>query len=151
MKQQAYEAIIDQAILSEIEAARFYSNVAEKTADAFLKQLFQTFSKEEQKHRSILESFRKDASAGIHFKKVADLGVSETVPEPTLSMDMKPADAIALAMKKEESAMRQYTQLAEACSDSHQKAVFLELAAMEREHKAKIEAAFVDIGYPEVW
>jgi rubrerythrin len=29
--------------------------------------------------------------------------------------------------------------------------IFLELAAMERDHKAKLEAAFVDIGYPEVW
>ena len=66
-------------------------------------------------------------------------------------MDMQFADAIALAMKKEESAMRQYTQLADASEDSAQKQIFLELAAMEREHKAKMEAAFVDIGYPEVW
>jgi rubrerythrin len=82
---------------------------------------------------------------------VADFGISETVAEPVLSADMQPAEAIALAMKKEESAMRQYTRLADACKDGTQRKVFLELAAMEREHKSKMEAAFVDIGYPDVW
>lgn len=151
MKQQDYEDILDRAIQSEIEAAQFYSDVAGKTDDAFLKGLFQTFSREERKHRSILEGFRKDLTAAIHFEKVRDFAVSETVPEPALSVDMRPADAIALAMKKEEAAMRQYSLMAEASTDSQQKAIFLELAAMEREHKSKMEAAFVDIGYPEVW
>ena len=151
LKQQDYTHILEQAIQSEIEAARFYADVAGKTANAFLKKLFATFSAEEQKHRRILEGFRNDPSTLLHFERVPDLGVSQTVPEPVLSIEMRPADAIALAMKKEESAMRQYAQMAEACTDAQQKDVFLELAAMEREHKAKMEAAFVDIGYPEVW
>jgi len=151
MGQNAYLEILDRAIDSEIEAARFYSDVAAATTNNYLKELFTTFSKEEQKHRRILEGFRSHPSTAISFAKVPDFGVSETVPEPVLSIDMQPADAIALAMKKEESAMRQYSQLADACEDAGQKKIFLELAAMEREHKAKMEAAFVDIGYPEVW
>jgi rubrerythrin len=151
MGQKAYLAILDRAIDSEIEAARFYAGVAEMTSNEFLKEMFTTFSREEEKHRRILEGFRNDPTAVISFKKTSDFGVSETVPEPALSPDMQPAEAIALAMKKEESAMRQYTQLAEACKDANQRQVFLELASMERDHKAKMEAAFVDIGYPEVW
>ena len=151
MEQNAYLKIMDRAIESEMEAARFYSNVAEKTTNSYLKEMFITFSKEEQKHRRILEGFRNKPSSAISFAKVPDFGVSETIPEPVLSIDMQPADAIALAMKKEEEAMRQYSQLAAACEDAGQKNIFLELAAMEREHKAKMEAAFVDIGYPEVW
>jgi rubrerythrin len=151
MGKTAYLAILDRAIDSEIEAARFYARVAEMTTNAYLKEMFATFSREEEKHRRILEGFRTDPTKAISFEKVADFGISETVTEPTLSAEMQPSEAIALAMKKEEYAMRQYTQLAEACSDANQKKVFLELAAMEREHKAKMEAAFVDIGYPEVW
>ncbi len=151
MGQDAYLAILDRAIESEIEAARFYADVAEKTADSYLKEMFSTFSREEQKHRRILEGFRSDPAVVIHFEKVPDFGVSETVPEPILSIEMQPADAIALAMKKEEAAMRQYSQLAEACQDADQMKIFLELAAMERDHKSKMEGAFVDIGYPEVW
>jgi rubrerythrin len=151
MDQKKYLAILDRAIDSEIEASRFYARVAEMTTNSYLKEMFGTFSLEEQKHRSILEGFRADPATVIHFEKVADFGLSETVAEPALSADMQPADAITLAMKKEESAMRQYTAMADACNDESQRKVFLELAAMEREHKMKMEAAFVDIGYPEVW
>ena len=151
MKQSVYDDILEQAIRGEIEAAQFYSDVAEKSDNAYLKELFQTFSEEEKKHRQILESFRDDPSAAISFEKVPDFHVAETVDEPALSIDMTPADAIALAMKKEEAAMRNYTELAEVCTNPDRKKLFTELAAMERGHKNKLESAFVDIGYPEVW
>ena len=106
MEQNAYLKIMDRAIESEMEAARFYSNVAEKTTNSYLKEMFITFSKEEQKHRRILEGFRNKPSSAISFAKVSDFGVSETIPEPVLSIDMQPADAIALAMKKEGRAKR---------------------------------------------
>jgi rubrerythrin len=77
--------------------------------------------------------------------------VAETVEAPALSMEMKPADAFALAMKKEEEAMKQYTEMADMCSEEDKKQVFLDLAAMERDHKMKMETAFTDIGFPEVW
>ena len=47
--------------------------------------------------------------------------------------------------------MKQYADLAEACLDPRQKEVFLDLAAMERGHKLKMEKAFLDIGYTELW
>ena len=151
MKSKTYQAILDQAIEAEIEAAQFYLDVSQKTDNTFLKDLFLTFSGEEKKHRKILETFRNDPSMEINFDQVPDLHVSDTVQDPTLSIDMKPADAIALAMKKEEAAMRQYSQLAETCANPQHKKLFLELATMERGHKAKMESAFVDIGYPEIW
>ena len=54
-------------------------------------------------------------------------------------------------MKKEAAAMAQYTALAETCSEPDKKKIFLDLAAMERGHKLRMENAFVDIGFPEVW
>lgn len=151
MKNRTYQEILDGAIRGEIEAARFYANVAEKMESAFLKELFQTFSKEEQAHRKILEDFKKDPNGSVHFEATPDFHVSQTVDEPALTIAMKPAEAIALAMKKEEAAMEHYLELAQACNDPHQKKLFNELATMERGHKTKMEAAFVDIGYPEVW
>jgi rubrerythrin len=146
-----YQDILGQAIAAEIEAAQFYLEVSEKTNNDYLKKLFLTFSEEEKKHRDILENFRDDPSMKISFEKVPDFHVSETVDEPALSIEMTPAEAIALAMKKEEIAMQQYSQMAESSTNPEHKAIFLELAAMERGHKAKMESAFVDIGYPEVW
>ncbi len=151
MKDSIYEDILKRAIQGEIEAAEFYANVAEQSENTYIKDLFLSFSEEEKKHRQILEGFRQDPSAAVAFEKVPDFHVSETVDVPPLSMEMKPADAIALAMKKEEAAMQQYTALADVCSDPDRKKLFLELAAMERGHKAKMESAFVDIGFPEIW
>ncbi len=151
MKDSIYEDILKRAIQGEIEAAEFYANVAEQSENTYIKDLFRSFSEEEKKHRQILEGFRQDPSAAVAFEKVPDFHVSETVDVPPLSMEMKPADAIALAMKKEEAAMQQYTALADVCSDPDRKKLFLELAAMERGHKAKMESAFVDIGFPEIW
>jgi rubrerythrin len=149
--QKTYQQILKDAIQGEIEAQKFYLSVAEKTQNSFLKELFLSFSEEEKKHRQILENFRDKPSETINFTKVPDFHVAETIETPELTMEMRPQDAIALAMKKEQAAMKHYTQLADACTDPDQKNIFLELAAMEREHKNKMEAAFVDIGYPEVW
>lgn len=151
MDKKTYREILDIAIQAEIEANLFYHQVAEKVKDDYLHKMFLKFAEEELKHRKILESFRNNESAAISFARVQDFQVSETIDEPPLSIDMKPADAIALAMKKEEAAMQQYTRLAKASTDDEQTKIFLELAEMERDHKAKLEAAFVDIGYPEVW
>jgi rubrerythrin len=153
MDQNTYKQIIADAIRSEIEAYEFYQQLSLKVKNAFLKELFHEFAAEELKHQKILQGFQGRADAAIHFARVPDYHVAETVDEPDaqLSIHMKPADAIAMAMKKEEAAMRRYSQLAEACTDPEQKKVFLELAVMERGHKSKMENAFVDIGYPEVW
>jgi rubrerythrin len=54
-------------------------------------------------------------------------------------------------MKKEEEAMNQYTALAEGCTDPEQARTFRNLAAMERDHKFKMEKAFVESAFPEAW
>mgnify|MGYP001484251402 CR=1 FL=1 len=152
MDRGTYQKILNDAIQGEIEAQQFYRTVADKVTDGHLRAMFQGFADEELKHRRILEGFKEKPDMAIHFARVPDFHLSESMAaSASLSMEMKPADAIALAMKKEEAAMRHYTQLADACGDAAQQKVFRELAAMERGHKAKMENAFVDIGFPEVW
>ena len=151
MNSKEYQEILAAAIQNEIEARDFYLQVADKVENSFLKKMFLDFAAEELKHRHILQGFQRDDTMAMHFARVPDFHVSETMDERPLSMDMKPADAIALAMKKEEAAMQQYTQMAEACNDAGQQQIFFELASMERQHKVRLESAFVDIGYPEVW
>jgi rubrerythrin len=151
MNLSEYKDVIKFAMANEVEAQKFYADVAEKLSNEALKKMFLQFSEEEKKHREILKGIYVSNAIGDYFGEETDYKVSETVDEPELSIDMKPADAIALAMKKEEEAMLQYTALAEDCQDAEKKKVFLDLAAMERGHKRKMEDAFVDIGYPEVW
>lgn len=151
MDLKEYDTILAYAINAEIEAQRFYADLAKKVSDDHLKTMFMEFVEEEIKHEKILSGFRSHAKGHIHFKGAPDFKVSETVDKPVSHENLKPAEAIALAMKNEEEAMNHYMSLADACTDPEQKKVFQELASMEREHKNRMENAFVDIGYPEIW
>ncbi len=146
-----YKDIIKQAIANEVEARKFYEDAANTLTDPHLKSLFTSLAQEEKKHRDILTKIYTSNTIDRYFSETRDYKVAETVEEPELSMEMRPADAFALAMKKEEEAMKQYTQMADLCDDDDKRQVFLDLAAMERDHKLKMETAFTDIGYPEVW
>lgn len=151
MEISEYEKIIQFAISNELEAWRFYQGASRKLSDPHLKRMFADLAGEEKQHHETLKGILKSGSMDTYFDETRDFKVAETVDMPELSMDMKPAEAFAIAMKKEEEAMNQYTALADGCTDPDKKKVFLELAAMERGHKMKMEAAFVDVGYPEVW
>ena len=146
-----YKEIIEFAISNEIETQEFYDAAANKINDPYPKEMFKKFATDEKGHEKILKGILSKDTIDQYFDESTDYEVAETVDKPKLSTDMKPADAIALAMKNEEEAMKQYTDLAEACLDITKKQVFLDLASMERGHKLKMEKVFVDIGYPEVW
>ena len=152
MDLEKYKKAISDAIQSEIDAKNFYEKVAEKIKDNGLKELFKNLANEEAKHERILTNVLSQQKMDTtYFKFDKDYKVSETIemPEVNASMDLKAA--IGIAMKNEEFAMKNYMTLAENCNDKELKAVFLDLAAMERSHKFKMENTFVDVAYPEVW
>lgn len=151
MDLEAYQKIISFAIECEVEAESFYESISEKLNSKALKELFAQFAKEERGHQAILKEIYNKPDNYRIFDGSKDYKVSETMEFPTLSDDMKPADAFAIAMKSEEMAVMRYKILAEGCSDPQQKNVFENLAAMEKEHKLKMEQAFVNTAYPEAW
>ena len=151
MNLSEYKNIIKFAMENEVEARKFYEDAAAKVANPQLKEMFSGFAEEERRHREILKQIYISNRVGEYFDEDRDYRVAEDVDIPQLSTDMQPAEAIVLAMKKEAAAMAQYMELADGCPDPDQKKVFLDLAAMERGHKLRMENAFVDIGYPEVW
>ncbi len=139
------------AIGRELEAYTFYKDVAERVNNAAVKQIFEELSIEEKRHEEMLWKMKGDDTVSFKINAPQDLKVAETVDLPPLSMDMKPADAIALAMKKEEQAVAFYQALANMCQEEETKRIYTELSKMEMTHKHRLENAFVDIGYPEVW
>lgn len=152
MDLEKYKQVISDAIQGEIDARTFYEEVAGRIKDNYLTELFQGFAREEAKHEQILSGILKQEKIDTtYFDFEKDFHVSETIdmPEVNEAMDLK--SAIGLAMKNEEIAMKKYTNLAENCTDAELKAVFTDLAAMERGHKHMMEEKFVDVAFPEVW
>ncbi len=147
-----YEQVIKGAIQNEIDARIFYEEIAKNIKSELLKEVFTDFAKEEGKHEQILtQILNQQTITASHFDCDRDYKVAQTVDLPEVSPDMDLKNAIALAMKNEEIAMKRYTALADNCEDAELRAVFLDLASMERGHKFKMEQSFVDVAYPEVW
>ncbi|MCJ7773395.1 MAG: ferritin family protein, partial [Desulfobacterales bacterium] len=113
MDEKEFRGAIEMAIESEIEAYEFYSNVARQVSEEDMKEMFLHFAEEEKKHRSILKDVLAKGSFESVPKETRDYKVAESIDTLKLSMDMKPEDAIALAMKKEENAMKHYSGLAD--------------------------------------
>lgn len=150
MTSEEYKKIITMAVGNEIAAYEFYKSVSEKTKDSNLKSLFSELADEEKKHKVFLEGFLSGARP-LQFAAVTDYKVSETVDKPKLSIQMKPADAIALAMKEEEEAMNMYQGLAASSIASDQKELFISLANMEKGHKVRLENLYTTMAFPEAW
>ena len=150
MKTDEYKKIITFAVANEIEAYDFYKSVSDNVKDAGLKKIFAELAEEEAKHRKFLEGLTS-GKAQMHFDETKDYKVAQTIEKPKLSLSMKPADAIALAVKTEEEAMIMYNEMASCSTDAEQKKMFHSLATMEQGHKVKLEDVFTNIAFPEVW
>ncbi len=152
MDLEKYKKVISDAIQDEIAAKLFYEKVAARIKDAALSELFDKLAKEEERHEKILASIMNQEKLGkTFFDFQKDYKVAETIEMPEVTDDMDIKGAIGIAMKNEELAMKKYEALANNCDDKELKAVFLDLAAMERNHKFKMEKTFVDVAYPEIW
>jgi rubrerythrin len=151
MDHETFDKIMLESIAAEIAARDFYKKAADRIADPATRDMFLSLSADEEKHREILETFRFNPVAKIEFEKVTDFKVAETEQIPDMTFDMSPAEALQIAIKKEQEAMEIYQRFADQCEDAEIKKLYAELAAMERGHKARIEDLFVNTAYPEKW
>lgn len=142
--------ILKNAVDNEIEAYEFYKQAAELVSDAALKSVFANLAKDELKHKVLLEGYISGLRP-FEFDRPPDYGVSETVDMPKLTTAMRFVDAVALAMKKEEEAMKQYEAFSQASTDPEQQALFRELANMEAGHKLGLEDIFINAACTEAW
>ncbi len=152
MDKTRLDQIFSDAIEREIEAYEFYLAVSQKVTNPDVKKTFAELALEELGHKELLARFKSDP---VLLTKInipsQDYKVSEATELPKFDINMKPADAIALAMKKEEEAVRFYRGMAAISEDVEVKSQFEYLAGMELGHKTRLENVFIGIGYPEVF
>ncbi|MEI6563514.1 MAG: ferritin family protein [bacterium] len=139
------------AIRRERDAAIFYQQIMERVANPAAKAVFAQLVKDENEHERFLEKCQVEPSLLADIDPHWDCHLATATDLPPLSIDMKPADAIALAMKKEQEAVDFYRMLAAKSADGKTKVLFNGLAKMELSHKNQLESVFTAIGYPEVF
>jgi rubrerythrin len=151
MTTNEYKSILKLAIANEVEAYEFYLNAANKSKNANLKATFTELAEEEKKHKITLEAFLNNETKQMQFKETADYKISESIELPKLTSEMSFADGLALAMKKEEEAMKRYEEFANASDNESQKELFMQLAIMEKGHKTRLEDIYSSTAHTEVW
>jgi rubrerythrin len=152
MNRPEIERLFRIAIDRELEANRFYTDLSKKVTDLNIQAIFNDLAAQEMGHYELLEKLRSDPSLEMKFRAPAqDWQIAEAEDEPSLNANMKPRDAIALAMKKEQRAAEFYKAMSAQAGDGETKAIFNNLANMELGHKHQLEEAFIDVGYPEVF
>jgi len=151
MNADDFKKILSMAINREVEAYAYYHSVSERVKDPNLKKLFHELASDETKHRELLQDYLDKDVTSIKFSASRDYKVADTLASPDLTPDLKPIDGIIIAIRKELEAMQMYTQLASAQEDPKQKEIFMQLANMERGHKARLEDIYTDMAFPESW
>ena len=141
------QEVLDFAIKREIEAMEFYAQLAELVDNPEMKKAFLQFSSEEDGHRRKLEAV-KAGKLNLNPKiKIKDLGIVENleVRQETDPENMSYQDALILAMDREKSSFKMYSDLADMIEEQEVKNVFLALAQEEAKHKLRFEIEYDDI------
>jgi rubrerythrin len=151
MKSEEFKQILLKAIDREVDSYALYTALADKVKDSALKTTFRELAQEETYHRKTLQEYLSGSKKELKFDEVKDYKLSNLIESPSPSSDMKPLDGLKLAIKKEEEAMEMYEKLADASADPDQKKIFVELAKMERGHKARLEDIYTNSAFVEAW
>jgi rubrerythrin len=142
-KLDSFEDVLDFAIEKEMEANQFYMDLARQMKNPSMREVFETFAREELGHKAKLEGIKQGKQIQPA-KNVTDLHIADyVVVEPSPEMDYQ--GALALAMKKEKAAFRLYLDLANQVENEEHKSLFLSLAQEEAKHKLRFELEYDEV------
>jgi rubrerythrin len=141
---ESFIAVLDFAIDKEIEANRFYLDLAKQMKNPALQKVFEAFAKEELGHKAKLQAIKQGEEIPPA-KNITDLKIADYIVDVEPSANMSYQDALILAMKQEKAAYRLYLDLAEQVVNNDQKELFLSLAQEEAKHKLRFEIEYDDV------
>lgn len=144
MDEKRFKEIIQFAIDKEVEAYRFYMEAGQNARYSGGKELFHSLAKEEEGHRKLLENLNTEKVAQKRIEEVPDLHISDYMVEVEMKPDLSYADTLRVAMKREEKALKLYTDMKESNTDEDLKKLFTLLANEEAKHKLKLEKIYDD-------
>jgi len=143
---ESVDQVLDFAIANEIEANRFYLDLAARMDVPAMKQVFEDFAKEEEGHRAKLEAVKRGSwSLGTGQEAVQSLDLADYLVDVEPTADMSYAEALILAMKKEKAAYKLYLDLAAIAEAEELTNLFLALANEEAKHKLRFEIEYDDV------
>ncbi|MDO9577027.1 MAG: ferritin family protein [Candidatus Cloacimonadales bacterium] len=142
MTKDKFNEVIDFAIDGETSAVKFYQDLQTKVKFHAQKEMLHELENMEKGHIVILENIRKKGIEKITVKKVVNLNISEYITDVEPNENMNYQEILIVAMKKEEQAVKLYTDLAGNFPGTEIETLFLKLASEEAGHKLQFETLY---------
>ncbi|MGD9975562.1 MAG: ferritin family protein [Desulfatirhabdiaceae bacterium] len=144
-----YQEIIGFAIEKERETAEFYETASREATMQGVKDMLMEFAAEERKHEKLLQevdctSECKLTTVEYQYKWIKDIKRSDLMTEIDFQPGMAYRDILAVAMKREEKALKLYNELLAQAQTDMAKNVFKLLCQEEAKHKLKLETMYDD-------
>lgn len=136
------DEILAFAIEQEQKAVDFYTALAKEAVSEEMKKVFLEFAGEEIRHKQRLTRIREEGVFTMPKQGVADLKIGDYMVEVKASGKLSYEEALVLAMKREKSAFKLYTNLAERAPNDELKSIFETLAMEESRHKLRFELEY---------
>lgn len=134
--------ILDFAMNEEQAAVDFYTDLANQAKTDDMREIFNDFAKEEVAHKARLAKIKVEGTYEVEAEKIADMKIADYLVSVKATPNMSYQDALIVAMKKEKSAFKLYTALADRAPNAEMKNVFLGLAQEESKHKLRFELEY---------
>jgi rubrerythrin len=142
---KSVDEILDFAIGREQAAHDFYMDLAKKMERPGMKQIFTQFAGEELGHKAKLQSIKEGKRLLPSKEKVMNLKIAEYTVDVDPNQELDYQKALILAMKREKTSFRLYSDLAAALDDADLRNTFLALAQEEAKHKLRFEVEYDDV------
>jgi rubrerythrin len=138
----ALEKIISFAIEKEKEAAELYEKMSGLARKPNAKAMFNELRAEEIKHRKSLEGMTEESVPDLPLQEVTDLKISDFLVDVDLKPDMDYQDILIVAMKREESAVKLYSDMAEKAQTPRLQKLLKFMSQEEARHKLRLETEY---------
>jgi len=144
------------AMKMEKDSENYYSELANKTGDAGLRNILKMLANDEVKHYNIIEQMsKKDVSAelvetGI-LKNAKNIFIKIKGKNIIFDFDLPQVDFYRKAQEFEEKSYKFYLEMSDKVEIESQKKIFLKLAGEEKRHIFLLENLVEFVSRPETW
>ena len=140
-----FEDIITFAIAEESGAIKLYKKMSGLVEKPSARVMFNELAAEEVKHKEFFEKLSEEKVPDLPLEKVADLKISDYLVNIPFRSDMEYQDILIMAMKKEESAVKLYNDMAAKVQRPELQKLLKFMAQEEAKHKLRLETEYDDI------
>lgn len=137
-----FEKIISFAIEKEDEAAKLYKDLSGRVQKQNAKVMFDELAAEEIEHGEFLKGMTEESIPDLPSEKVTDLKISDYLVDMPFKPDMDYQNILIMAMKREESAVKLYNDMATRVQGAKMKDLLRFMAQQEAKHKLRLETEY---------